>query len=184
MKSVYTIADQLAPLQSPNSDMAFAYIYDGNGKLAEGANYIDSIEQTPEGPKRNVRWNFDGESKATFRADEIQPAQLKPLFANGEALTFEQLAERITKAKTTARPDISLGFGDFRRIWLSQEFRDENPFHPVSVLKARRDALYEFRGWLRSVKPLLCIRKNGKTLFMDKERCSPEKQAKLLEALG
>jgi len=179
-KSIFTIADDLPPLQSQNSDMAFAFLYDGEGKLADGCNYIDSVEQTPDGPKRQVRWNFNAEHEAIFGSDVIDPEQLREIF-NGETLTFETFATRVAAAKVTAQKPVKMRFQQFRDAWQSKAWATQNPTHPVAKLRARRDALYDFRGWLKSVKPLLCIRKNNKVLLMDKDRCAPEVQARLLE---
>ena len=63
------VRDHLPPLKSPNTDLMVAWISCG-GKLAEGTSYLDTIEDTPEGPKRTVTYLFDGSATVDFKGFE------------------------------------------------------------------------------------------------------------------
>ena len=178
MRTIYTMADSVPPLQSPNTDLIFAFIHDGGGRLSEGCNYIDSVEIVDGQPKRTVRWNVDGDHPASLEADKIDSNTLAALYdlaqQSGSKEAFLTAAEG-----TRARDTIQMVFEDFRKAWNDEKWQKANPEHPVTVLKKRRDRHYELRGWLKGKKPLLEIRKGNRVLFLDNENCPKDKADKL-----
>lgn len=59
------LKDSLPPLKSPNTDLMVAWLTCG-GKLAEGTSYLDSVEESIDGPKRTVTYLFDGSTLVDF----------------------------------------------------------------------------------------------------------------------
>ena len=124
-QEIHIVRDNLPPLKSPNTDMIAAWLGIGGALLAEN-NYEDSVENTPDGPRRQVMWAVDGDVKVTL---------------NGEVLHFDE----------------------FRRRWLSDAWRAENPQHWVTVLKSVRDKAVWMKTWIKQQPPWIKITKGNRT---------------------
>lgn len=80
-QSIEFLRDQESPLKSTNTRVIAAALSCGC-KPAEQA-YSDTVEETPEGPKRVVTWIMDGDEKAVF----------EPI-AEREELSFSEVRKR------------------------------------------------------------------------------------------
>jgi hypothetical protein len=82
-QSIEFLRDQEPPLKSTNTRVIAAALSCGC-KPAEKA-YSDTVEDTPEGPKRVVTWIMDGDEKAVFEPIEKR-----------EELSFSEVRARFT----------------------------------------------------------------------------------------
>jgi len=75
-----------------------------------------------------------------------------------------------------------VSFEEFRRRWLSDEWRADNPTHWISIQRAQRDFTVTLKTWLQTQKPCALIRK-GKRCVVIHPDLSEDKKAKLLAQL-
>lgn len=92
------IRDNENPVKSKNTRTIAAALSCGC-KFAERS-FLDTVEQTDNGPKRTVTWNIDGDTKAVFR----------PNFKE-EELTFTEVRKRYEDLEwCTANPDHPISY--------------------------------------------------------------------------
>lgn len=53
-------------------------------------------------------------------------------------------------------------FEEFRKRWLAPGWCDENPDHPISYLRLQRDNSNKLKGWVKSQKPAVLIRRGNR----------------------
>jgi len=140
------VKDDMPPLKSPNTDLMVAWITCG-GKLADGTSYLDSVESTPDGPKRTVTYIFDGSVTVDFGGIES-----------------------------------NVGFDEFRRRWLSDEWIVANSDHPIAFLKACLRNSKIVRAWLREQKPAALIKRGNKVAYIPAD-CSESRKQRILAEL-
>ena len=70
------------PAESRNTRLVAAALSSG-GIFATEAAYSDTVEQTPNGPKRTVTWLMDGAAKLSFEPIEV-----------AESITFDEFRRR------------------------------------------------------------------------------------------
>ena len=75
-----------------------------------------------------------------------------------------------------------VNFDEFRRRWLSDEWRAANPLHWITIQRAQRDHTVALKTWLQTQKPCALIRK-GKRCVVIHPDLPEEKKAKLLAQL-
>lgn len=75
-----------------------------------------------------------------------------------------------------------LSFEEFRRRWLSEEWRKANPAHLVTILKAQRDYTVSLKDWLKQQKPCALIRKGKRHIVIHPDLSDAQKQ-KLMSQL-
>jgi hypothetical protein len=78
--------------------------------------------------------------------------------------------------------DEQVTFEEFRRRWLSDEWRAANPLHWITIQRAQRDYTVQLKTWLQTQKPCALIRK-GKRVAVIHPDLPEDKKAKLLAAL-
>jgi len=82
-QTVEWLKDNLSPLKSPHTDLVIAWLTCG-GTLLKDNSYIDTIEQTQNGPKRTVTWCIDGDVKALFGDNEMDFREFKSKWNDAE----------------------------------------------------------------------------------------------------
>jgi hypothetical protein len=75
-----------------------------------------------------------------------------------------------------------ISFQEFRRRWLSDEWRAQNPSHLITTLKSQRDFTVSLKTWLQTQKPCAIIRK-GKRHVVIHPDLPADKKEKLLAML-
>lgn len=75
-----------------------------------------------------------------------------------------------------------VSFQEFRRRWLSDEWRSENPTHWITIQRAQRDFTVQLKTWLQTQKPCALIRKGNRHVVIHPD-LPEDKKAKLLAAL-
>ena len=138
------IRDDMPPLKSPNTDLIGAWLAVG-GELLDEENFHDTVEETPNGVRRQVIWSVKGDKLARIGDEE-------------------------------------LAFEEFRRRWLSDEWRRDNPSNLVTVLKSMRDFTVSLKSWLQTQKPCALIRKGNRHVVIHPDLPEERKQ-KLLASL-
>jgi hypothetical protein len=78
--------------------------------------------------------------------------------------------------------DEEVNFEEFRRRWLSDSWRSENPTHWISIQRAQRDYTVNLKTWLKEQKPCALIRK-GKRHVVIHPDLSDEQKQKLINQL-
>jgi|694.fasta_scaffold10753_11 hypothetical protein len=78
--------------------------------------------------------------------------------------------------------DEDVSFDEFRRRWLSDEWRAANPLHWITIQRAQRDYTVQLKTWLQTQKPCALIRKGNRQVVIHPD-LPEEKKAKLLAAL-
>jgi hypothetical protein len=73
-------------------------------------------------------------------------------------------------------------FEEFRRRWLSEEWRKENPTHWITIQRAQRDFTVSLKTWLQTQKPCALIRKGKRQVVIHPDLPEAQKQ-KLLNQL-
>jgi hypothetical protein len=120
------LRDNLPPLKSPNTDMIAAWLGCGGALLAEN-NYEDTVEEAPEGTKRQVTWLVDDAVKVTIGGETV-------------------------------------GFEEFRKRWLSDAWRRDNPENWISILKSVRDKAVWMKTWIKEQLPWIKITKGQRSV--------------------
>jgi len=78
--------------------------------------------------------------------------------------------------------DEEISFEEFRRRWLSEDWRKANPGHLVTILKAQRDFTVALKDWLKQQKPCALIRRGKRHVVIHPDLPEDQKQ-KLLNQL-
>jgi hypothetical protein len=78
--------------------------------------------------------------------------------------------------------DEEVSFEEFRRRWLSDEWRAQNPKHWISIQRAQRDFTVTLKTWLQTQKPCAIIRKGNRCVVIHPD-LAEDKKAKLLAQL-
>jgi len=78
--------------------------------------------------------------------------------------------------------DEEVSFEEFRRRWLSEEWRAQNPKHWISIQRAQRDFTVTLKTWLQTQKPCALIRKGNRCVVIHPD-LAEDKKAKLLAQL-
>lgn len=73
-------------------------------------------------------------------------------------------------------------FEEFRKRWLSDEWRAANPRHWITIQRAQRDFTVQLKTWLQTQKPCALIRKGNRHVVIHPD-LPADKKAKLLAAL-
>jgi hypothetical protein len=56
----------------------------------------------------------------------------------------------------------TVDFEEFRKRWLLPSWCDDNPDHPISYLRLYRDNSNKLKGWVKSQKPAVLIRRGNR----------------------
>jgi hypothetical protein len=131
-KSIHFLRDDQPPATSTNTRIIAGALISG-GTFASPKPFLDAIEDTPTGPKRQVTWCMDADKLMEFLPE------------------FE--AE-------------SINFGEFARRFLSAEWCEANPHHPISYMRAYSEQLNRLRDKLRTMKPMVLIRRGNKHVLI------------------
>jgi phage FluMu gp28-like protein len=75
-----------------------------------------------------------------------------------------------------------VNFEEFRRRWLSDEWRAQNPLHWITIQRAQRDHTVALKTWLQTQKPCALIRKGNRYAVIHPD-LAPERKAKILSQL-
>lgn len=75
-----------------------------------------------------------------------------------------------------------LSFEEFRRRWLSDDWRKEHPEHLVTILKSQRDYTVSLKDWLKQQKPCALIRRGKSHVVIHPDLPEDQKQ-KLISQL-
>lgn len=78
--------------------------------------------------------------------------------------------------------DEEVTFEEFRKRWLSDEWRAANPRHWIAIQRAQRDYTVQLKTWLQTQKPCALIRKGNRHVVIHPD-LPADKKAKLLAAL-
>lgn len=78
--------------------------------------------------------------------------------------------------------DEEVTFEEFRKRWLSDEWRAANPRHWITIQRAQRDFTVQLKTWLQTQKPCALIRKGNRHVVIHPD-LPADKKAKLLAAL-
>lgn len=73
-------------------------------------------------------------------------------------------------------------FGEFRKRFESLEWCEANPFHPIAYLRSYSDKLNRLRDRVVQMKPLVLIRKGGRTALIPAD-CPAARKAEILARL-
>lgn len=131
-KSITFLRDDKNPAHSTNTRIIAGATISG-GKFASDSSFLDTIEQTPDGPKRQVTWCMDADALMTF----------SPNFK-----------------------EESINFAEFAKRFLSAEWCEANPDHPISYMRAYSEQLNRLRDKLRTMKPMVLIRRGKKHVLI------------------
>lgn len=119
------------------------------------------------------------------------------LAVGGQLLDEENFQDTVEETKSGIRRQVvwsvkgdvlavcngeQVSFEEFRRRWLSDEWRAQNPGHLITTLKAQRDFTVSLKTWLQTQKPCAIIRKGNRHVIIHPDLPADKKQ-KLLAML-
>ena len=77
---------------------------------------------------------------------------------------------------------VSMEFAEFRKNWLSREWCDANPEHPISYMRLFRDNIVKLKTWIKEQKPAVLIRR-GKRVAVIHPDLPEARKAQILAEL-
>lgn len=147
------LRDNESPLKSPNTRIVAGALACG-GKFANDKPLLDTVEQVPDD---------DGGSKpqrtVTWVMDGEPSIEFRPDF----------------KAET-------IGFEEFKDRFEDLEWCMANPDHPISYLRAYSDMMNRLRDKVRTMKPMLLVRKGRRSALIPAD-ATPERKEEILSML-